>query len=174
MIGVLLAKPTEAVAQRLSGIDEATSRMTMLIDRFLDTERQEDSVVEVTRVDFDALLGEVERHFDHIGCSDRLVFVVERPLPEYWGDADMLLSVLVNLIDNALKYSADDQEVETELEVTHGALRIRSPTRVSGSPNRTFPILAGASSVPPTPRPPPGLGSASTCAAACSSTTTGH
>ncbi|MEI2383665.1 HAMP domain-containing sensor histidine kinase [Breoghania sp. JC706] len=141
MIGVLLARPTEAVAQRLSGIDEATSRMTTLIDRFLDTERQDDSVVEVTRVDFDALLGEVERHFDHIGCSDRLVFVVERPLPEYWGDADMLLSVLVNLVDNALKYSADDQAVETELEVIHGALRISVSDKGIGIPKSDLPHI---------------------------------
>jgi two-component system, OmpR family, sensor kinase len=134
MLGMLLDKPTDAVAKRLAGIDEASGRMTVLIDRFLTAERQEDGVTEVTRIDFEALLDEVLRHFDHAGRSDRLVFSVARPLPNYWGDTDMLLSVLINLVDNALKYSPEGQDVEATIEAEPEALRISVADRGIGVP----------------------------------------
>lgn len=135
MLVVLIEKPADAVAKRLAGIDEAVGRMTTLIDRFLDSERTEFGVVQVEEIDFNDLLGEVERHFEHTGQRDRLKFLSIDPIPDFWGDPDMLLSVLVNLLDNALKYSPHDACAEIELTVAGALLSITVADRGIGVPS---------------------------------------
>jgi signal transduction histidine kinase len=112
MIGVVQHQPPEAVTQRLTGIQEAVQRLVKLIDRFLVSDRQESSPFQTERIDVDSLLADVARHFHAMGQGTRLRFQRETALPDYRGDPDMLLTVLINLVDNALKYSPEDKPVD--------------------------------------------------------------
>jgi two-component system OmpR family sensor kinase len=112
MIGVVLDKPPEAVTKRLINIDEGLRRLVSLIDRFLATERFESGVLQIERIDIANLFADLERHFDGMEAARRLRFQMAGELPSYWGDPDMLITVLINLTDNALKYSPDHNEVE--------------------------------------------------------------
>lgn len=111
MIGMILDKPPEAVTKRLVNIDEGVRRLVSLIDRFLATERFESGVLQIERIDIADLLADVERHFDGMEAARRLRFQIAGDLPFYRGDPDMLATVLINLTDNALKYSPDPSEV---------------------------------------------------------------
>ena len=112
MLEAVLERPSEAVAKRLTGIDQSVERMTMLIDRFLAGQKQEDSVLEPEELDTVKLMESITQPFILTGLEGRLRFSDLGKVRGYWGDPEMLGTVLINLVDNALKYSADDSLVE--------------------------------------------------------------
>ena len=152
MLTLMLERPQQAVAQRLKSIDEAVSRMTMLIDRFLASERQDEGVLKIEQVDFSALCEDVQRHFDHAGLGERLRLHPVAPMPAYRGDTEMLRTVLVNLVDNALKYGRDGTDVTIRIEEASpppgqrgyfpaGAIRVSVIDRGEGIPAEHLPRL---------------------------------
>ena len=60
--------------------------------------------------------------------------VVREPLPRIRGDRDRLLQVLINLIDNAVKYSSPGDEVRVEAQTSNGRLVIEVRDRGPGIP----------------------------------------
>ncbi|GGE88301.1 hypothetical protein GCM10007285_14800 [Stappia taiwanensis] len=136
MLALMLDRPQEAVAKRLHGIDDAVSRMTMLIDRFLASERHEKGVLKIEPVNFPALAEDVQRHFDHSGLGNRLLFRDIACVPDYWADLEMLRTGIVNLVDNALKYSPEDSMVEIAMTVHAEQIVIDVADRGIGIPER--------------------------------------
>ncbi|MHA7774943.1 sensor histidine kinase [Roseibium sp. M-1] len=134
MLSVMLENPSEAIAKRLRGIDQAVSRMTMLIDRFLAGERQLEGVLNLERIDLPELVKDVQRHFDHAGLRDRLHYSSIAHLPDFRADLEMLRTVVLNLIDNALKYSAGDSVVDVSVHVRDDLLVIEVSDRGIGVP----------------------------------------
>ncbi|MFO0898615.1 MAG: HAMP domain-containing sensor histidine kinase [Pirellulales bacterium] len=57
----------------------------------------------------DAALAAVRERFDQPGCT--LTAQVDRELPAVRGDFDALVTVLVNLLDNAYKYTGESKQV---------------------------------------------------------------
>ena len=115
MLEAVLERPQEAVSRRLQAIDEAVSRMTMLIDRFLTSERQGDGILKIDALDNVALARSVQQHFDRVGQGNRLHFTTVEEVPGYRADFEMLTTVLINLVDNALKYSGEESPVDIAL-----------------------------------------------------------
>lgn len=124
MIDVTMPDRPEAVGKRLSSIREAVERLVQLIDRFLDSERRSVNVVQPERIDIQALLNGVRRHFEGIDTASRLFFITAGDLPFYRGDVDMLSTVLINLIDNAMKYAPGDSPVEITARAEDDAIVI--------------------------------------------------
>jgi two-component system OmpR family sensor kinase len=112
MIDVVLEKPPETVSRRLDSIRDAVHRLVQLIDRFLDVERRDLNFLKPERIDIATLMEGVRKHFAGLELDPRLRFTVQPGLSFYWGDLEMLSTVLINLIDNALKYTTDSSPVE--------------------------------------------------------------
>lgn len=51
--------------------------------------------------------------FDRGGCDFQ--WVAEETLPDIWADEDAVVTVLVNLLDNAHKYSDDPREIRLKV-----------------------------------------------------------
>ncbi len=134
MLSTLLPSPQEAVSKRIRGIDEAVSRMTMLIDRFLSSERQQEGVLKIETVDMPALIREIQQHFDHAALGNRLIFDAAARLPAFSTDVEMLKTVIVNLIDNSLKYSDGSDAVEITISIRDDMLVIQVADRGIGIP----------------------------------------
>lgn len=134
MLEVMLERPQEAVAKRLRAIEDAVSRMTMLIDRFLASERQGEGLLKVEKIDTLALTEQVQSHFDLVALGWRLHFTRVESLEDYWADAEMLRTVVVNLVDNALKYSPPETKVEIALFVRNNLLIIEVSDQGIGVP----------------------------------------
>lgn len=124
MIDVTMPDRPEAVTKRLGSIRDAVQRLVQLIDRFLDSERRSSNVVQPERIDIQTLFHGVRRHFEGMDAASRLFFSAAGDLPFYRGDADMLSTVLINLIDNAMKYAPGDSPVEIAARAEDGAIAI--------------------------------------------------
>jgi signal transduction histidine kinase len=107
-------------------ITHETSRLAELIGDVLDTSRIEAGTFSYSFDDVD--LGEIVR--DTTAAAERgqdevrVHAVVHEPLPQVRGDKDRLRQVLVNLIDNAVKYSRPGEEVHVEAQTTDGVVLI--------------------------------------------------
>jgi two-component system OmpR family sensor kinase len=134
MIDVVLDKPPEMVSRRLDSIRDAVRRLVQLIDRFLDVERRDLSFLQPERIDIRSLMELVRKHFAGLELDLRLRFTVQPNLSFYWGDPEMLGTVLINLIDNALKYTTDGSPVEITARNEDNAIVITVTDRGIGIP----------------------------------------
>jgi signal transduction histidine kinase len=103
-----------------------TGRLATLISDVLDTSRIEAGTFSFRFSDID--LGQLVR--DSVATAGlgsdevRLRAEVQEPLPRVRGDAERLRQVLMNLIDNAIKYSPAGDEVEVRVYAEDGHIRI--------------------------------------------------
>jgi signal transduction histidine kinase len=120
----------------LSLIAHETSRLADLIGDVLDTSRIEAGTFSYSfdDVDLAALVRDstaaAERGQDEIPVRA----VVHDPLPQVRGDRERLRQVLVNLIDNAVKYSPPGGEVRVEAQTMNGRVVIEVRDKGPGIP----------------------------------------
>ena len=131
MIGLVGDKSPEATRERLSGIDEALDRLFTLIDRFIAEDRER--VYRPEPIRLGAVLDDVKRHFARMGSGDRLEVAAGKDII-ILADAEMIMTVLINLVDNALKYSPDHCPVSLAVREEPACLIIDVRDRGMGIP----------------------------------------
>jgi signal transduction histidine kinase len=120
----------------LALIAHETSRLADLIGDVLDTSRIEAGTFSYSFDDVDLALlvrdsaAAAERGQDEVPVRA----VVHDPLPQVRGDRERLRQVLVNLIDNAVKYSPPGVEVSVEAQSTNGRVVIEVRDQGPGIP----------------------------------------
>jgi signal transduction histidine kinase len=118
----------------LALIAHETSRLADLIADVLDTSRIEAGTFSYSFDDVDLAVlvrdsaAAAERGQDEVPVRA----VVNDPLPEVRGDRDRLRQVLVNLIDNAVKYSPPGEEVRIDAHAGNGHVVIEVRDRGPG------------------------------------------
>jgi signal transduction histidine kinase len=102
----------------LALIAHETSRLAALIGDVLDTSRIESGTFSYSFEDVDlaGLVRDSAAATEHGQDEVTVEAVVREPLPPVRGDRDRLRQVLVNLIDNAVKYSPPGDRVSVEAE----------------------------------------------------------
>jgi len=133
MIGLVGDKSPQATRDRLAGIDEALNRLFSLIDRFMTNDR--DHSFRPDTVDIGTILAQVEAHFAMADQSDRLRIAVADRTVALHADPAMMTTVVINLIDNALKYSLEGQPVDITAEQGKGCMLIEVRDRGMGIPD---------------------------------------
>jgi signal transduction histidine kinase len=104
-------------------ISKECDRLTRLVENVLDFSRMEDGRKEyrVGRIE----TGEWLRELAGVAEQRRRVDVdLEAELPAVEGDRESLSSAVLNLLDNAIKYSQEDQPVRLQAHVSDGWLQI--------------------------------------------------
>src|SRR3546814_18134314 len=86
-------------------------------------------------------------------AASRLHFDADETLPYYWGDLDMLATVLINLIDNAVKYSPDHSLIGIVARATPDAIMLSVADRGIGIPPAEAGLIGRPSFRPSTPKP---------------------
>jgi PAS domain S-box-containing protein len=103
--------------QFLDGIDQQADRLTTLVDDLLEVQTIDSRRLRIDRsqVDLEALIREVVDHF-RSKWGERLISIDASPgLPLVQADRSKMDEVLVNLIDNAVKYSPDGGDIRIGL-----------------------------------------------------------
>ncbi len=118
----------------LAVIAHETSRLADLIGDVLDTSRIEAGTFSYSFEDVDLarLVRDSAAAAEHGQDEVSVDAVVREPLPAVRGDRDRLRQVLVNLIDNAVKYSPPGDRVRVEAEQTDGRVVIEVRDRGPG------------------------------------------
>ncbi|HEX9923968.1 MAG TPA: GAF domain-containing sensor histidine kinase [Anaerolineae bacterium] len=136
-IQLMLLKPKitlDEVRDGLENIYRESSRLSQMINDFLDLSQLETgrTRLEKTRVNLHALLQEVVELF-YPQAQDQnitLTLDIEHNLPEIMSDANRLKQVLVNLVDNAIKYSKSGGLVT--IMVSFNEVRVQISVRDTG------------------------------------------
>jgi len=116
----------QLVQEYLQLISKENARLSNLIEEFLTFSRMERNKAKFDRSLLKAdeiIRAALEAVGDRMhapGC--RLELKVEKDLPDVIGDRDALVSVLVNLLDNALKYSGDNKKIELRTFSSNGSV----------------------------------------------------
>ena len=118
----------------LALIAHETSRLAELIGDVLDTSRIESGTFSYSFEDVDLarLVRDSAAAAEHGQDAVTVEAVVREPLPPVRGDRDRLRQVLVNLIDNAVKYSPPGDRVSVEAEQSDSRVVIEVRDRGPG------------------------------------------
>ena len=115
---------TELVQEYLQMISKENARLSSLIEEFLTFSRMErnkarfDRSLLKTDEIVHAALEAIGDRLQAPGCQLELQLAPE--LPDVIGDRDALVTVLVNLLDNALKYSGDEKKIRLRNFASNG------------------------------------------------------
>lgn len=133
MIGLVGDRSPEATRERLSGIGEALNRLFALIDRFMVDDRENGFQPEP--IQLGSLIGDARLHFEMTARGGRLHFAVADEAASLHADPEMLGTVIINLIDNALKYAPDDPAIRIEAREEADSIVIQVRDRGIGIPH---------------------------------------
>ncbi len=126
------------VPQALAQVD----RLASLVQRLLEQARTESGVLtlNVTEIDLEAVARPIVRSFDPQAAAKnvRMDLRAERPVL-FEADAERIAQVLVNLIDNALRFTPSGGSVTTSLDVNSGYAVIAVSDTGIGIPYRDLP-----------------------------------
>ncbi len=114
----------EATKRFLTIIDQETDRLNRLINDLLDLSRLESGETELTRarIFLAPLVEEVRQTLQNRLTEKNLSFSVELGPTAVWADEDRIREVLVNLLDNAVKYTPDGGSIKVS-EVDRGDMQ---------------------------------------------------
>jgi two-component system, OmpR family, sensor kinase len=112
MLHLLLEGPAANVTERLENIQSATQRLYAVAEKFLVADQDKSGSVKIAKLSVPDLFADVRRHFSASEFGDRLRWSMPDDTPFFMGDREMLNTALINLIDNALKFSSAERAVD--------------------------------------------------------------
>jgi len=136
---------TDVRAQSLQLAKREAQRMSRLVDDMLELGRLETAELLASRpLSLSALVEDVVAQIFPQAVADAVAVDVICPptLPLVLGDADRLRQVVLNLLDNALKYAGPGAHVTIELAVTSSAVTCSVCDDGPGIPSEHLPFVS--------------------------------
>ena len=140
-------KDQQQVAEYLQMTSKENERLTRLIDNFLTFSRMERNkqVFAITETSPAAIARSavevVRNKFSGKGC--RFDVVIDEDLPNVSADHDSIVTVIVNLLDNAYKYSYEDKHIELKVFAEEGSVYFVVSDNGIGIPRRFIKKIFG-------------------------------
>ena len=118
----------KSAAQELATIRESGEQLLQLVNRLLDLARAEAGRVELdlATFSFKRFAGELKGSLEELAAAHglRLTVDVPRDLPPVRADPERLRQVVLNLVDNAVKYTPRGGRVEVSAAQVDGVIRL--------------------------------------------------
>jgi two-component system sensor histidine kinase KdpD len=118
----------------LETIVDESQRLTRLVENLLHMTRLSSGKVQINRQwqPVEEVIGSALHRLDHVLAGREVKVKIEGELPLVHGDDILLETILVNVIDNALKYSPSHSPIEIQSELTSGGIAIQVADRGCG------------------------------------------
>jgi len=130
------------VGEYLQLVARENARLSRLIDNFLTFSRMERGKVafELVPIHLHAVINEAAETFRErcSSCECRFDVDVEEDLPPIVGDPDALLTVVLNLLDNAYKYSGESKRIGLRAYANGEDVRVEVTDTGVGIPRRAL------------------------------------
>ncbi len=138
----LMRRMGEADPESLSAMQEELARMTRLVGDLLFLARTDAGGLPIQKqpVDFDTVFLDVYRQAQHLSSSV-CIELVEVDQVRLLGDADRLRQLLLNLVDNAVKYTPAGGKVRLSLSKENGVAQISVSDSGVGIPAQHIPFI---------------------------------
>jgi signal transduction histidine kinase len=137
----------------LERIDRETQRLTYLVDNVLRFSRRGRwAPADREPVDVTSEIEQIVADFQPLAAARRgLIALVADPIPPLQLERDALREIMLNLLDNAVKYGPPDETIAVTVRLIDAAVRIvvadRGPGVVPGERERIWhPFVRGAAS----------------------------
>lgn len=110
----------------LEDINYASLRMKRLITNLLDSTRlsNENFDLKLEWCDFEDIIGVTLNEFSQKQNDEKLNIKIDE-LSLFWADNTLLTQLIVNLLDNAFKYSKSDTKIDLEIENLNNFIKIK-------------------------------------------------
>ena len=120
----------------LENINEGSNRMNLILSNLLDTARIESGMLKLKEdwCDIEDIVGSALRHLSEQTVGRHIDIKIPEDVPLVRGDCVLLGQVMINLIDNALKYSLPDSGVDINAYVLHDELTVAVADQGIGIP----------------------------------------
>lgn len=124
----------EANHKLLETIVDESKRLTRLVENLLHMTRLSSGKVQINRQwqPVEEVIGSALHRLDHVLGGREVKVEIKGDLPLINGDDILLETVLVNLIDNALKYSPSHKPIEIQSEIAGRGIAIQVADRGCG------------------------------------------
>jgi PAS domain S-box-containing protein len=133
---------TQYTRRALETIDEQADRITRLVQKLLDVSRIQSGGLELQPVRFDLqkLMARVVEQAQVIAPSHTIILTAHAPIM-VMADYARLEQVLLNLVDNAIKYSSKDGTIRLASELLPGRVRVSVHDHGVGIPENKLPHI---------------------------------
>jgi two-component system, OmpR family, sensor kinase len=133
MLQVLPGSVPEPARRRLGAIRDGVRRVTGLVERIMDSEREGHMAAQPQPIEWMHSVQTVVQGLSHLNTGRVMVVAPESPIL-FMADPGMLVAVLRNLIENALKYSPEGAPVTVEASEDTRTVVIRVTDQGIGIP----------------------------------------
>ena len=144
----------------LENITDGSKRMNLILSNLLDTARIESGMMKLKYdwCDIEDVIGTALQHLSEQVENRRLEINIREGIPLLQGDCVLLGQVVLNLVDNALKYSPADSSIEIQASATNEELTVSVADHGIGIPatdmekifDKFYRVQHGESSIPGT------------------------
>ena len=144
----------------LESITDGSKRMNLILSNLLDTARIESGMMKLKYdwCDIEDVIGTALQHLSEQVENRRLEINIRDEIPLLQGDCVLLGQVVLNLVDNALKYSPADSSIEIQASATNEELTVSVADHGIGIPatdmekifDKFYRVQHGESSIPGT------------------------
>ena len=144
----------------LESITDGSKRMNLILSNLLDTARIESGMMKLKYdwCDIEDVIGTALQHLSEQVENRRLEINIRDGIPLLQGDCVLLGQVILNLIDNALKYSPANSSIEIQASATNEELTVSVADHGIGIPatemekifDKFYRVQHGESSIPGT------------------------
>lgn len=127
---LLLKEQTQDPAVRrevLIQINDSAHRMNRLVANLLDSARLQDtkSPLRMEWCDLEDIIGVALQEFRYNPKQSQIDVNIDPELRLFWGDCSLLVRLVVNLIDNALKYTEKGKKISLTITTNNSIITIR-------------------------------------------------
>jgi two-component system sensor histidine kinase KdpD len=127
----------------LENIKEGANRMDRVVANLLDTARLESGMMQLKNgwCDVEAIIGTALRRLSEQIKHRSLEVSIPEGTPLIRGDFVLLEQVVINLVDNAIKYSPHDSSIEIRVSSDKKRLKVSVADRGVGIPEAELPHI---------------------------------